>query len=204
MSLTLRSMRPKAVKQWHYAAFRTVASACQERLDEGVACGWDAYNVLWLQWRLAVNLYRDGRDLLQAWTLLEELCREENATYFLTEHVSAFNLCMGKVCLELYYETRDRHYLNHSYYYSQRGVETMAYDLYAMFKLPEVLQFFGRVMEHNGAFEAGMEVYTKVLSNYPNYKGKDRSAQDGSEQIRTGHHLGGFLASPLDNIVNLT
>ena len=170
-------MRPKAVKLWLSAGYRTVASACQARLDEGVEGGWDQYNLLWLQWRLALNLFKSGRDcdLLPAWTLLEELCREENATYFLTDYVSAFNLCMGKVCLELYYQTRDRHYLSHSYYYSQRGVETMCYDLYAMFKLPEVLQFFGRVMEHYGAFEAAMEVYNKVLSNYPNYKGESVS-----------------------------
>jgi hypothetical protein len=171
MSLTLRAMRPVAVKRWHYAVFKTAAAASQERLDEGLQSGWDEYNILWLKWRVAFNLYKDGRDLLQAWTILEELCREENASYFLTEYVSAFNLCMGKVCLELYYETRDRNYLNYSYFYNQRGVETMRYDLYAMFKLPEVLQYFGRVMEHYGAFDASMEVYNKVLTNYPNYKG---------------------------------
>jgi hypothetical protein len=172
MSLILRDMRPRPVKQWHYATFRTIVTACQARLDDGVANGWDEYNILWLKWRLAINLYKDGRDLLEAWTLLEEICREENATYFETEHVSAFNLCMGKVCLELYYISRNRDYLNYSYYYSQRGIETMEYDLYAMFKLPEVLQFFGRVMEHYGAFEASMQVYNKILTNYPNYRGQ--------------------------------
>lgn len=171
MSLTLRALRPLTVRRWQFAAFKIAATACKERLGEGVTNGWDEYNVLWLKWRLAFNLYKNGRDLLEAWTLLEEICREENATYFPTEYISAFNLCMAKVCLELYYETRDRNYLNYSYYYNQRGVETMCYDLYAMFKLPEVLQFFGRVMEHYGAFEAAMEVYNKVLINYPNYKG---------------------------------
>ena len=171
MALTLRALRPRAQRLWHYAAYRTVANACEERLDEALASGWDEYNVLWLKWRLAYNLYLDGRDLHEAWTLLEEICREENASYFLTEYVSAFNLCMGKVCLELYYETRDRSYLSYSYYYNQRGVETMRFDIYAMFKLPEVLQYFGRVMEHYGAFEASMEVYNKILTNYPNYRG---------------------------------
>lgn len=172
MSLTLRSMRPKAVQLWHYAAHRTIVTSCQQKLDEAIEEGWDQYNTLWLQWRLALNVYKSGRDLLSAWKLLEEICREENASYFLTEYISAFNLCMGRVCLEMYYSTREREYLSSSYHYSQRGVETMNYDLYAMFQLPEVLQFFGKVMEHYGAFEAAMEVYNKVLSNYPNYRGE--------------------------------
>ena len=172
MSLTLRSRRSRAVQRWHYACFRIAANACEERLQEGELYQWDEYNMIWFKWRLALNLYKNGRDLEESWTLLEEVCREEYSSYYPTEYVSAFNLCMAKVCLELYYKTRERHYLKSSYYYNQKGVESMRFDLYAMFKLPEVLQYFGRVMEHYGAFEAAMEVYNKILNNYPNYRGK--------------------------------
>eukprot|EP00602_Paraphysomonas_sp_CaronLab_P013879 CAMPEP_0185043286 /NCGR_PEP_ID=MMETSP1103-20130426/42818_1 /TAXON_ID=36769 /ORGANISM="Paraphysomonas bandaiensis, Strain Caron Lab Isolate" /LENGTH=888 /DNA_ID=CAMNT_0027583441 /DNA_START=499 /DNA_END=3162 /DNA_ORIENTATION=- len=40
-----------------------------------------------------------------------------------------------------------------------------------MFRLPQVLQEFGKVMEHYGAFQAAMETYSKILNNFPNYRG---------------------------------
>lgn len=47
----------------------------------------------------------------------------------------------------------------------------MVMNLYTMFKLPQLLLEFGRVLEDYGAFEAANDVYGRILAGFPNFRG---------------------------------
>jgi hypothetical protein len=75
--------------------------------------------------------------------------------------VQLFNItCLHSPHLELAY----KHY--------QNAIETLAYDLSTMFKLPVIFFELGRMLEVFGAFDLAIEMYGKILAGFPNYRGK--------------------------------
>ena len=69
----------------------------------------------------------------------------------------------------------------------------MPIGLTAMFRLPALLLEFGRVLELYGAFEAAMEVYGRILGNFPNFRGYF-DAMYRSAII--GRHLADLMSTP--------
>jgi hypothetical protein len=168
--LEMFRFRKKAVKRWQWACHKTIAGHIQYYLDYPEHYELDSGGIKHQTWRLAYNYFCGGEFAL-AWPLLHQICAEEITYWISTETISNYNLTAARCSLEMYFETRDRLYLHHAYNYYQAGIETMKFDIYAMFRLPLVLHEFGQVMEHYGAFDAAMSTYSKIVNSFPNFRG---------------------------------
>lgn len=162
--------KKKYSRLWIWAISRIITENIQYILDYSDYYQLDTQQKKHQQWRLAYNYYNAGEYQI-AWPLLYQICSEEITYWISTEVISNYNLITARCSLEMYFETRDKIYLHHAYNFYQVSIETMKFDIYAMFRLPQVLQEYGIVMEHYGAFEAAMTTYSKILSNFPNYRG---------------------------------
>lgn len=163
-------LRRKSVKLWLWSCHKIIANRIQYYLDYPEHYGLDQQAIRHQTWRLAFNYYCGGEFSL-AWPILYNLCTEERIYWISTEVISQYNLITARCSLEMYFVTRDRLYLHHAYNFYQVSIETMKFDIYAMFRLPMVLHEFGEVMEHYGAFDAAMKTYSKIVTNFPNYRG---------------------------------
>ena len=159
----------KAKRRWIWAGYTVVSNNLRWYIDhpqESEDCASSSY----IQRRLAINLFYSGA-YAEAWPLLERVCSEERSYWIPTDVISNTNIYAARCSTEMYFITRDNTYLNYAYHFYQMGIETMRFDLYAMFRLPQILEEYGGVMEHYGAFQAALETYTKILNNFPNYRG---------------------------------
>eukprot|EP01038_Epipyxis_sp_PR26KG_P014580 gene14580-19581_t len=77
----------------------------------------------------------------------------------------------GKCCVYLFLQNQTHTYLENAHFHYQNSIEHMPADLFAMFKLPSVLLEFGKVLEYYGAVEAAIELYSKILTSFPNFRG---------------------------------
>ncbi len=83
------------------------------------------------------------------------------------------HLMAGKCCLRLFEVTKQHYHLEKAYAHFQHSVECMSvprpgYDLSTMLRLPVVLMELGSVFEHFGAHEAALQMYGKIMQEYPN------------------------------------
>lgn len=159
-----------AKRRWFWAGYKIVCNNLKWYLDNSEENGLDEASSSHIARRMAMNLFYAG-DYAESWPQFERICSEERSFWVPTEVISNSNICAARCSQEMYFITRDNTYLNYAYHFYQMGIETMKFDLYAMFKLPQVLEEYGRIMEHYGAFQAGMETYTKALTKFPNYRG---------------------------------
>ncbi len=126
--------------------------------------------IRYYQWRLAYNYYHGGL-FKEAMNYFKELVIIPEDALDTTDMISNYNITAGACCLELFYENKDHEYLKQAYQFYQQGIYTMKFDLFVMFRLPIVLSEFGRVLEHYGNFEGALGLYSKVLSNFPTFRG---------------------------------
>jgi hypothetical protein len=127
----------------------------------------------WLEWRIAYNLYCGGQ-YTEAFKVLVDLCNtveEVTKEDIASRTVSFLNLTTARCCMRLFFEKKEHRYLKLCYQYYQMGIDTLEFDLYAMFRLPMILLEFGKVLEHYGNFKAALEVYGNLLQNFPNFRG---------------------------------
>lgn len=160
----------RSKRRWQWAGYKVISNNLQWYLEHSEESDLDEASTSHILRRLAINLFYSG-EYAEAWPRLEKVCSEERSYWIPTEVISNCNISAARCSSEMYFITRDNTYLNYAYHYYQMGIETMKFDLYAMFRLPQVLEEYGRVMEHYGAFQAAMETYTKILNNFPNYRG---------------------------------
>ena len=73
--------------------------------------------------------------------------------------------------MNLYFSTGAHSCLEKAHIYFEVAVENMQLDLYAMFTVPNLLLDLGRSMEFYGSFKSSMETYSKIITNFPNFKG---------------------------------
>eukprot|EP01041_Mallomonas_annulata_P002135 gene2135-4165_t len=126
------------------------------------------------EWRLGYNLYKCG-EFHESFEILEKICaggeegieKRANGESSLDDR-SHVHHATGLCCVALFNITHLHIYLEKAYDHYQNSVSTMIMDMYAMFKLPETLLEFGRVMEQYGSFESALELYTRILTNFPN------------------------------------
>jgi tetratricopeptide (TPR) repeat protein len=161
---------PMPKRKWLWAGYKVISNNLKWYLDNPDESELDESSKSHIARRMAINLYYAG-DYAEAWPRFERVCSEERSYWIPTEIISNSNINAARCSQEMYFITRDNTYLNYAYHYYQMGIETMKFDLYAMFRLPQVLEEYGRIMEHYGAFQAGMETYTKALTKFPNYRG---------------------------------
>ena len=168
-------IQSKPRKRWFFAAHSVVSTKLKRQLDRALKEKQrDETLVAKLEWRLAYNWYCGGR-YSDAYPILSNICASttmrKSKGLEITQTLSFKNLVTARCCLFLFYETKDHKYLKQSYNYYQTSIETMEYDLFAMFRLPMILLEFGRVMEHYGSFEPALGLYSRVLANFPNFRG---------------------------------
>jgi tetratricopeptide (TPR) repeat protein len=162
--------RKTASRRWISAVHKTIVSNLKSLLDYADEYQLSIQQKGHIEWRIAYNLYAAG-DFSSAWEMLYKICEDEVNYWISTEVISNYNIIAARCSTELYFETSNHDYLHHAYKFYQRGIETMKFDIYAMFRLPQVLQEYGLVMEHYGAFQAAMQLYSKILGSFPNYRG---------------------------------
>lgn len=153
-----------------------------------------------LKWRLGYNYY-NGFEYFKAIHILEELCGDEiNEENNVEQESTALKVVNDKplksnnndinnldssnlhensfvhqitarCCLRLFLQTESHYHLENAYKHYQHAIDTLQADLFAMFRLPALLLEFGKVLEYYGAFEAVVEIYTKILTQFPNFRG---------------------------------
>ena len=164
---------------WFKVGFRIVCSNRKIEL-KALPDHADAHHRVFLKWRIAYNFYRAG-DYKEAIEILKDLLFESSVpesdplhdfysdNYF--NQKSFINEIAGRCWMKLYLATGSHDCLENGYRQFEKAVEHMHFDLYAMFSLPKILLELGRSMEYYGSYKAAMETYTKILTNFPNFKG---------------------------------
>ena len=136
-----------------------------------------AEELLAQQWRLGLNLYKSYQ-YFEAMSVLEAVCangpggfkKREGGEESLHKD-SNVHLCAARCCVQMFLETKLHYHLENAYRHYQNSIETLKVDLYTMFRLPAILLEFGRMLEYYGAFEAALDLYTRILTQFPNFRG---------------------------------
>jgi len=128
-------------------------------------------NFRW-KWRIGFNHF-SNKQYLEASQNLDFCClyivENADSPKLNALHIdfSFIFLTCGRCFLQLFLLQKDRVLLEISYKYYQHAIENMNLDLYAMFRLPQILVEFGRLLELYGAFESSLEIYSHILKNFP-------------------------------------
>ena len=128
-----------------------------------------------LHWRLGYNLFYAG-NLFKAFAVLENVCLNscgagayEGAPAIHSN--SAVHLTTARCCVQLFHFTSSHYHLENAHKHFQNAIETMSMDLSAMMRLPGILYEFGRMLEFYGSFSSALEMYTRIVTNFPMYRG---------------------------------
>lgn len=153
---------------WFKAVHLTIVGITEEKIRK---CNEGTVVHQHLRWRLACNLY-NATKYAEALPILEEIARIEDILFSDDANItSVVHQTVGRCAVQLFRESSQHSYLELAYHYYQTAVQAMVMNLYTMFKLPQLLLEFGRVLEDYGAFEAANDVYGRILSGFPNFRG---------------------------------
>lgn len=163
---------------WYRAVHLTIARSVRKKIkqiEKKEEADRDELELDHLRWRLAYNLYSGGsyKSAMEMFTKLTA-DPDENDPLFKKRKLhkdSKVHHMAGRCATELFFSSNDHTHLEAAHEHYQKAVETMEVNLFTMFTLPSLLLEFGRVMEHYGAFEAANEIYARILSGFPNFRG---------------------------------
>lgn len=168
----------RAQKLWFLGAFKTI---CKIRSDEIVNIdrsehGWEK-KVFFLKWRVGLNMYKAGQ-FFEAMGVLEIICangekgmqKRNNGEESLHSDYYV-HLTAARCSVELFLATSNHYHLENAYRHYQNSVETLRLDMMTMFRLPMILFEYGHMLEYFGAFQAAIDLYSRILANFPNYRG---------------------------------
>jgi len=152
------------------------------------------------KWRMGLNLYKAG-SYFDAIKVLEFICSGgslgqkeiEAGREGDIDPRSDCHLIAARCCYYLYLQTQSHYHLEAGYRHYRNCVETMGADLFTMIKLPKVLFEFAKLLEAYGAFESALELYSKILSGYPNFRGYFDAVYRSAV---VGKHLVDFIDDP--------
>lgn len=162
------------------------------------------YNLKY-DYRIAYNTYGTS-DYFAAIVLLEKVCKggdwglKKNLEKETPQQEDYLNkdyrvhLTTARCCVQLFLLTRSHYHLEQAYYHFTNSIETMTVGLATMFTLPAVLLEFGRMLEHYGAFTAALELYTKIITNFPNFRGYFDAMYRSAV---VGRHIIQYMTDPL-------
>lgn len=121
-----------------------------------------------LKWRLALNLHL-ASDHERALQLLDEVLRDDKilSNKYDAQRSSYAYQVGGRCALQIFLKTQEHDVLETGYKYYKCAIE----NLHSMFHLPSLLLEFARVMEYYGAFEAAHDLYTRILTSFPGFRG---------------------------------
>jgi tetratricopeptide (TPR) repeat protein len=77
----------------------------------------------------------------------------------------------ARCCIELFKLTHAHYHLEAAHKHYENAIQTMPAGLVALFTLPPMLFEFGKMCEMYGAFKAALELYSKIITGFPNYRG---------------------------------
>lgn len=157
---------------WFKAVHGTITKSLQKQLDD--IPDKESKQAVKLICRLAVNTYLAG-DYISASKQFETICNpdidETSEMYnYLTRNASVYQTA-GKCSVHLFLSTQTHSHLENAYQYYQTAVDNLQVNLFTMYKLPVLLLEFGVVLEYYGAFESALEVYSRIMTNFPNFRG---------------------------------
>jgi tetratricopeptide (TPR) repeat protein len=150
---------------WFKAIHLTVYDQLKTRVDK--LKNRNSRKGVHLQWRIAYNLFYAG-DLFGAITIFDTILADESS--FLIND-SFVHQMAGRCCTKLFLSTESHYHLENAHMHYQNAVDTMVVNLTTMFKLPVLFMELGNVLEFYGAFESAIEVYNRIMTNFPNFRG---------------------------------
>lgn len=139
----------------------------------------DEMSIGYLQWRQGANLYAAGM-YLEAHTVLSKCCEmdpheiDQCARCKNTLNVDVIckiHLMTARCCYALYKSTNLHYHLETAYQHYEKAIESLILDLSLTFFMPRLLAEFARLLEHFGAFQASLQLYTQILNSFPAYHG---------------------------------
>ena len=77
----------------------------------------------------------------------------------------------ARCCVALFKATHLHYHLEAAHKHYENAIKTMPAGLVALFTLPPLLFEFGKMCEMFGAFQAALELYSKIITGFPNYRG---------------------------------
>ena len=162
----------KAELRWHNAIHSTVVDILKDKLTK--ISDHELFSRRRILWRIGLQLFKAGRfeesiDNLMGLgstyeAVLKSLKKIQKFIYKITFY--RVYLTMGRASVQLFLANHDIKYLEDGYKFYQEAIGMV----YMEFIIPDVLSEFGRLLEHYGAFEASLEMYHRLLSNFPSYK----------------------------------
>ncbi len=170
-------------KRWYSAVHQVIVANIREKITtivkdrRGNIIILTDEEKLHQQWRLGYNLFASN-SFYEALDILEKVCANgekgledrKNGIESISKD-SNHHLIAGRCCVELFLITNSHYHLESAYRHFQNSIERLPVDLTTMFKLPAILFEFGRMLELYGSFEAAMDLYSRILTNFPNYRG---------------------------------
>lgn len=165
--------------RWYAAGFGVVVRSLAQRLERADS----DENELRLLWRLGVNHYRAGdcgaavRELEQLLSLLRERVDrkgrpvERPLTTFEVTLRPSIHQTVGRAAVCLFLQDRCPAHLELAHAHYGQAASSLVLGLDTMLELPKLLNEFGVALELYGAFESAMDVYARVLVNFPTFRG---------------------------------
>lgn len=170
-------LKNRARKRWFWAASRCITKYLKLKLQKSIKAiktkkpsADENDEIRAIEWRIVYNLTRGGNSK-EAYEILRKLCVIPKDSCETSDEVCKYNLLAGQCCLDIFYETKEHEILTRGYQYYEIGIQSLKLDLFAMFRLPVILQDFGRLLEHHGSFEGALAIYSKIMSNFPTFRG---------------------------------
>lgn len=133
-----------------------------------------------LRWRVGWYLFKLERyeECIESLTQLcddvyaiDDLKERKKLTQLTADQYHSIHLTIARSSLQLYLATNDYDMLVTSHEEYEDAMANLTVDLSAMLRLPPVMMEHARVLEFYGSFDSALEVYGKVLTNFPTFKG---------------------------------
>ena len=112
------------------------------------------------------KLIKDGAKVEEAEKLAEEIAEGPIMHTNFKVHRTA-----ARCAVELFKETSSHYHLEAAHKHYENSIQNMPAGLVAFFTLPPLLFEFAKMCELYGAFQAALELYSKIITGFPNYRG---------------------------------
>ena len=85
------------------------------------------------------------------------------------------HLLAGRCCVKMFLASAAHYHLENAYKHYQNCIESMtvpnSWEQKTTLRLPVVLHELGHLMEHYGAFSSAIDIYTRIMTEFHNYRG---------------------------------